>query len=557
LTTGPPPLAPPPLAPGEARPFGDAAVLVGAAGPDRARALAAVARDAELPGVTDVVGGLASVVVRVDPLLADPEELAGVLSSLEPAAHAAVEPHTVTVPVAFDGTDLAVVAEAVGLTPRRVVELLLGAELVVAVVGFSPGFAYLEGLPEPLRRVARREVPRPVVPAGSLALAGGFAAFYPQATPGGWQLVGRTALSMFDPDRPPYARLAPGNRVRLEEVPAPLAEPAAARRGPPLRRPWRRPGRAVVVEAPGLLTTVQDRGRPGLAHLGVPGAGPADPVAHRLGNLLVGNDADAATLEVNGLGPSLRFHRPAHLAVTGGQPPVRLDDLLVPCDRVVPVAAGQCLVVGATTTGGRAYVAVAGGFVVPRVLGSCATDTLAWIGPGSLVVGDELGVGPAAHPLGDHLADGDAGPRGTDRVLRVVPGPHAGWFAADLLDDLAARRFTVEASSDRIGVNLVADDGAPLERVPGELLSQGMVHGAVQVPPAGKPVVLLVDHATLGGYPVAAVVVSADVGVLGQCRGGDAVVFEPVTSEEARRARQRLEQRVATAVVGHYPVVPG
>ena len=206
--------------------------------------------------------------------------------------------------------------------------------LEVAVVGFSPGFAYLTGLPDVLRSVPRRDRPRPSVPAGSVALAGGYAAVYPQSTPGGWQLVGHTDRPLFDAARPPFALLRPGDTVRFDPVgPADTAgasDAASATGGwpdggrpgrPPLEPPLGVPT-VLVVEDPGLLTLVEDGGRRGVARLGVPAAGPADPVAHALANRLVGNPVGAAALEMTAAGPTLRCVEAGHLAVVGGGPPV-------------------------------------------------------------------------------------------------------------------------------------------------------------------------------------------------------------------------------------------
>jgi allophanate hydrolase subunit 2 len=193
--------------------------------------------------------------------------------------------------------------------------------------------------------------------------------------------------------------------------------------------------------------------------------------------------------------------------------------------------------------------------VVPVVLGSRSTDLLASLGPGRLQAGDRLGAGPVTGPLADHLEpDGtvDHGRDGDEIVVRVLPGPHPDRFPSAVLDDLATTPMTVDGASDRIGLRL---DGQ-VRRAAAELASLGMVTGAVQVPPDGRPVVLGPDHATLGGYPVAAVVITADRWKLGQCRPGDRVRFVPVTAAEAVAARVALDRSMA-AVVGRYPTEAG
>jgi biotin-dependent carboxylase-like uncharacterized protein len=316
-----------------------------------------------------------------------------------------------------------------------------------------------------------------------------------------------------------------------------------------------------VVEHPGLRTLHQDGGRRGLAAIGVPAAGPADPASFELANRLVGNRPDACALEVTAKGPVLRCVRSTFVAAVGARPELHLQGQPVPLGQVVPVGAGQRLSVGLVRDGLRCYVAVAGGFVGPALLGSSATDLLSGLGPGPIATGDRLAAGVISPPLGDHISPETLAERATAEgsiALRVVPGPHAERFAPGAFASLAARRFTVGADSNRIGLRLVADDDASLlaaEPAPAsELDSQGTVTGAVQVPPDGHPVVLLSDHATMGGYPVLAVVASADHGLLGQCAAGDSVVLVPISHAEARQVWTVHRRTLGAAVRGHYPL---
>ena len=238
------------------------------------------------------------------------------------------------------------------------------------MVGFSPGFAYLDGLPSPLHRVPRRARPRPVVPAGSVAIANGHAAVYPTASPGGWHLVGRTGFALFSPERPPYAVLAPGDRVQFTVAgsgdptePAPVAPP-----------PWSLPpgARAVFeVVAPGLRAVVQDGGRRAVAAVGVPAAGPADPVSFALANRLAGNaDREPARSSSPGAGPGCAASAPA---TSPSSAPRRRSGSTARRRRPgssCPLDAGQLLEVGRQRAGCRTYLAVAGGVLGPEWFGS-------------------------------------------------------------------------------------------------------------------------------------------------------------------------------------------
>jgi KipI family sensor histidine kinase inhibitor len=539
------------------RRFGDAALVAEVATVEEAHGLAAVIGSGSTAGdvwrgMEDVVVGYRSVVVVADPTVADVDAMADALTTMPIPAPERQTTRSVDLPVAFDGPDLDEVSRLAGTDVAGTVQMLAGAELVVAFLGFLPGFAYMEGLPEALRSVPRRRTPRQAVAAGSVGIGGGFAGIYPQRSPGGWHIVGHCGLSLFDAAVPPFAVLRPGDTVRLR--PTRDAGVMAASTRPPLRASRA----AVVVEDPGPLCTVQDLGRRWVASLGVPRAGAADPFSLRAVNRLVGNDEAAGAIEVTAGAPALRIDRPLHLAVTGAA--VRLDRRPVPADTVIPVTSGQVLAVEALPGRLRAYVAVAGGIDVPMVLGSRSSDVLSGLGPGPLRPGDALGAGPPSRPRGRIVPSADsrfgaaAGSGHLEQgrwshVLRVVPGPDG---TGAVFAQLCSHAWEVASASDRVGVRLDFDRG--VHPPPAAVASRGTVTGAIQVPPDGRPVVLLCDHATVGGYPVAATVVSADLGALGRCRPGDAIRLEPVDLVAARAARAAAERVVASAVVGWYPV---
>ncbi|MEU6170142.1 biotin-dependent carboxyltransferase family protein [Streptomyces tanashiensis] len=280
--------------------------------------------------------------------------------------------------------------------------------------------------------------------------------------------------------------------------------------------------RAVAVVRAGALTTVQDLGRPGYAHLGVPRSGALDPAALRLVNRLAGNGEDAAVLETTVDGCALRPRCAVTVAVGGAPCPVRVDGRPAAWGTTVRVGAGSVLEIGAAARGLRSYVALGGGIAVPPVLGSRSTDLLSGLGPAPLEDGAVLPLGAAAAVPGSVDAPPWPGPP-DELVLRVRPGPRDDWFTAEALRAFTTRAYRVSPASNRIGLRL---EGPPLERaVPGELASEGMVLGAVQVPPDGRPVVFLVDHPTTGGYPVVAVVREADLGAAAQAVPGTPVRF--------------------------------
>lgn len=283
--------------------------------------------------------------------------------------------------------------------------------------------------------------------------------------------------------------------------------------------------RALRVVRAGPLTTVQDRGRSGVAALGVPRAGALDRPAYELANRLVGNEPGAAVLETTLGGAALRALAPLTAAVVGAPAPVRLDGGPAPWGEPLLVPEGAVLDVGPPTHGVRSYVAFAGGIDVPPQLGSRSADLLAGLGPAPLADGLLLPVGlRCGEPVRIEPLPLPAPPR--TLLLRLDPGPRADWFTAEALRVLAASRYTVSAASNRVGLRL---HGTPLERAPGrgELPSEGMVLGAVQVPPDGLPVLFLADHPTTGGYPVIGVVPVADLAAAAQAAPGTPVRFTP------------------------------
>ncbi|MET7388484.1 biotin-dependent carboxyltransferase family protein [Streptomyces sp. NPDC005529] len=283
--------------------------------------------------------------------------------------------------------------------------------------------------------------------------------------------------------------------------------------------------RALSVVRAGALTTVQDQGRPGHAHLGVPRSGALDAPAAALGNRLVGNATGAAVLETTLNGCSLRPRSTVVVAVTGAPCPVTVDGRPAGWGAAVRVPAGALLDIGPACAGVRSYVAVSGGVAVDPVLGSRSTDLLSGLGPAPLADGTVLPLGcPGAPYARVDVVPHPAPP--AELVLRVTPGPREDWFPGSAVRTLTTRSYRVSSASNRIGLRT---DGPSLERaVSGELLSEGMVLGAVQVPPDGRPVVFLADHPTTGGYPVIAVVRETDLPAAAQAVPGTPVRFVAV-----------------------------
>ncbi|ANP74475.1 5-oxoprolinase/urea amidolyase family protein [Cryobacterium arcticum] len=499
-----------------------------------------------IDGTGELIPGARTLLVFFRPSAVSPAQIVQAVRSRDLGGRVAGEGSLIEIPVTYDGEDLDEVAGLLRIGAAEVVRLHTVAEYAVGFTGFAPGFAYLSG-GHPALDVPRRSSPRTRIPAGSVALAGTFSGVYPRESPGGWQLIGTTEARMWDLSRDRPALLLPGDRVRFVDVagggratatvssetavsthPAPAAAEAS---------------HALEILDPGMLTLLQDLGRPGYASMGVSSSGALDPVSLRAANRLVGNDSGAATLETTFGGLRLRARGEQVLAVTGAAVPLSIR-ASVPTDgeaRTVPfgapfaLGAGEELMMGRPTAGLRSYLAVRGGFALEPVLGSLSTDVLAGLGPAPITAGTILPVGTPARGLAAvALPDGGtADPVGsalgsapTEVVLDVVLGPRTDWFSSDAIDVLTGQSWLVSSRSNRVGLRL---EGESLTRVvDAELPSEGTVSGAIQIPPNGQPVLFLADHPLTGGYPVIGSVATHHLPLAGQLPPGARIRFNPI-----------------------------
>lgn len=542
-------------------PIDRSTVLVELAGLDEVLALQASLASAPIEGVTELLPAARTLMLRFDPERLTRERLEGALaealadarSRRESFAPSRTSGPLVEIPVCYDGEDLAEVARLAGLTVDELIRRHQASEFTVAFLGFAPGFAYLIG-GDPALQVPRRATPRPRVHAGAVALGGAYCGVYPQSSPGGWQLIGRTSMAMWDPDRDPPARLTPGMRVRFRAIgavePEALSTPEAA---PPRELAPGAPsvGPQIEVTAAMLPALVQDLGRPGHTHLGVAPSGAADRAALRSANRAVGNPPGLACLEIT-LG-SAAFHCRGNpddsivVAVAGAVVPLTVqrasgEVLEGAPEQPITLGAGDGVKLGYPARGLRSYLAVRGGIKAARLLDSASRDTLAALGPAPVTKGAMLAVARAqasgaAPDFGGDAAAAVGG--GSDRsrsavpplpasgdtvVIDVVSGPRADLFTDAALAVLQDQAWQVTPQSSRVGLRLRG--AQPLaRRDAAELPSEGVVRGAIQVPHDGQPVLLLADHPLTGGYPVIAVVAEHHRDLAGQIPPGARIRF--------------------------------
>jgi antagonist of KipI len=295
----------------------------------------------------------------------------------------------------------------------------------------------------------------------------------------------------------------------------------------------------IEVRAPGLLTTVQDLGRDGFGPVGVSASGAADPVALRIGNRLVGNAEGAAALEMTLIGGTFLFPERAVVTLAGSDFAATLDGKCIQIWSSFEIGAGQALQLGPTRSGARCYLCVRGGIDVKLFLGSASTHLLSGLGGfqgRALRKGDIMKIGTAGGTFRTFRkmtvgskALAHLSPR---KVLRVTDGPQSEWFSDDARKAFYSATYRVAEESNRMGLRL---DGAPIvSALSGEMISEGVSLGAVQITAGGLPIILFVEQQTTGGYPKIANVISADLASLGQLKPRDEIRFERVDLETAR-----------------------
>ncbi|MFJ4209435.1 carboxyltransferase domain-containing protein [Paenarthrobacter sp. NPDC089675] len=527
------------------RPVGTRAVLAELDGLGDVLALQAMLDKSPLPGQVDVLAAAETVMVVGESASAT-RAIGARLMELELTPPEDTDSRLVVIETVYDGEDLADVAELTGLSVDGVVASHTGQIWTVAFAGFAPGFGYMVGENESLS-VPRRSSPRTAVPAGSVALGGQYSAVYPRRSPGGWQLIGRTGARMWDLDREQPALVRPGDRVQYRAVrevvtaPSHHVEPDAEHHT----------AAGLKIISPGAQSLVEDLGRRGYGPLGVSAAGALDRASLRRANRLVGNASSAAAIESVGGGLTVEAVGDQVLAVTGAPTALSVQSPSFGVDseepdggatpgatRTVPMAApfalldGEVLTVGAPEAGFRNYLAIRGGVDAPVVLGSRSADTMSGIGPAALKPRQMLAVGTetVSTAVGSPELQPDFPGQGVT-VLDVVPGPRADWFDPAALESLTSQEWVVTPQSNRVGMRL---DGTPLKRNrEGELPSEGTMAGALQIPPAGLPVLFLADHPITGGYPVIGVVRDEHLDLAAQVPIGGRIRFRFLSDSPA------------------------
>jgi KipI family sensor histidine kinase inhibitor len=515
-------------------PLNESSFLVELADLAQSQTLFASLQADPLPGMTDLVPAARTLMIAYNPAVTSASLLAGAVVARDLQAPPSPSDVIIEVPVVYNGEDLPEVAALTGLSVREIIARHLASDYRVAFCGFAPGFGYLTG-GDPALYVPRRKTPRTHIPAGSVGLAGEFSGVYPQASPGGWQIIGTTPLKMWDLTRSPPALFQPGHKVRFLECTT--AKPRIFTT-PPVNQLATTGASASttfsVLSAP-LPALFQDLGRFGQTRQGVSASGALDRGAFKTANRVVGNAQTIPCLELTGGGFSFRANGQAVIGFAGA--PCSITIRTAASQRISPaflspiaLEPGDEVTLGPPMRGVCSYLAVRGGFLVEPVLGSAATDTLAHIGPAPVQAGGTLTVQPTPYlaPVSLHEVPVFDYPKAGETVMLDLQfGPRSDWFTQEALAAFTSTAWLVTPHSNRVGLRL--DGEAVLTRCrTEELPSEATITGAVEVPANGKPLLFLADHPLTGGYPVIGAVAAHHLDLAGQIPVGAKILFRPI-----------------------------
>ena len=545
---------------------------------DQVQAAAALINSRKDPAVDEVVPTFCSLLVHYRPEYRKYrpmcEWIAGLLESMELTGKK--EKRILKVPVCYGarfGADLHDMEKLLHLDMDEIIALHSKPDYKIYMLGFLPGFVYLGGLDE---RIAcpRLPAPRVRIAPGAVGIGGSQTGIYPLASPGGWRLIGQTPIDMYDPNREQPILVKAGDYIRFQPVgllewydikravtdrtysPEIVIEREGSKpeivsnavhaysknrktecTGQKPDSEAKTPAMRLTVVSPGAMTTVQDAGRFGSQNAGMTQSGAMDQAAYRLANRLVENEGGEAVLEMTVSGISFTVEGKGLIAVTGADMKPMLNGEPMPLCRAVEVKTGDSVEMGFASGGCRSYLAVSGGIDVPVVMGSRSTNLKCHLGGYEgrpLKAGDVLTCSESPIVIGHTRAGAAWKPYEESVTLRFVPGPQDDMFAPEAIRTFEQASYRVNEKSDRMGYRL---DGPAIQaKGKTDIISDGIVFGSIQVPNDGKPIILMADHQTTGGYAKIGTVVSEDLPKLAQLMPGGKIRFSAVSVDEIQQS---------------------
>ena len=499
-------------------------------------------------GIVDTIPSYCALLINYNPKVLNYKKLVDLLNELlkNIDSDSVQEKEIIEIPVLYGGTkgpDLETVAKHNNLTVEEVINLHSEPEYLIYMLGFTPGFPYLGGMNKKIA-TPRLETPRVKLEGGSVGIAGEQTGIYPISSPGGWQIIGQTPLDLYNTNREEPILLRAGQYIKFK--PVSIQEFDNIKSSNKIEdsfslssnnQNYSQNKKGFIVKNQGFLTTVQDLGRYNYQAFGVPVSGAMDQKSLKLANLLVGNDVTEAGLEITMLGPTIEFLEDNIIAITGGDLMPQLNNNDISMNTALVCHKGDILSFKGIKAGSRAYIAFAGGLSIPTVMGSKSTYTKANIGGfkgRKLEKNDEIGFeNPKVniHNLSKRTFNVD-NQYSNEISLRVIMGPQEDYFTEDGIKTFLNSTYTVSNEFDRMGCRL---EGTKIQhKKDGNIISDGIAFGAIQVPSHGTPIIMLADRQTVGGYTKIANVISVDLPKLAQAKPGDKISFVNVSVEEAQ-----------------------
>ncbi|MGB5886375.1 MAG: 5-oxoprolinase/urea amidolyase family protein [Acinetobacter venetianus] len=489
---------------------------------------------AQHPYIRELVPAARTILVYFDPLFISIKTLIKWIDAQKIFEGVALNGKELVIPVRYNGEDIEHVADLVGLSVSELIYKHSQTLWRAAFIGFAPGFAYLVSDEPPFGSIPRLASPRKKIISGSVGLAGEYSGVYPKDSPGGWQLIGKTDLKMWDVQREQPALLLPNDHVIFKDVthqPTQISVPNISS----LPKKQSTESEAVLrVKKVGLQVLIQDVGRLNMAKMGVGRAGAMDQTSFQSANLAVGNPQNAAALEILNGGLVLSILKPTVIAVTGADAELSVqyaqeEKVRAPLYQPIALDQGDEVYLAVPNAGVRNYLAVWGGLAVENILGSASYDSLAELGALPLKIGDKL----ASAQLKTHSVDlsqsSFAMPKQSDViVIDLHLGPRTDWFKTSGLELLFQQKWLVTTESNRVGLRLHGKH-ALQRKIEHELPSEGCSIGALQIPPNGQPVLFMRDHPITGGYPVIATVAAYHLDLVAQIPSGSFIQFRKIT----------------------------
>ncbi len=513
-----------------------------------------------LPGVIEYVPAYTTLLIHYDPQKTEFKTLAEACRKAEleirreGVERIVGERRLVEIPVAYGGEfgpDLEFIANYAKLKAEDVVKIHSSQTYLVYMIGFTPGFTYMGEVPD-IIAAPRLKKPRLRVPAGSVGIAGKQTGIYPIESPGGWRIIGRTPIKLFDWSKDPPTTLRAGDLVKFKPISAEEYE-KLKRHAELERKAVKVEGLpALEIEFAGPGVTVQDLGRTGYRKYGVPSSGALDLRSHIMANILVGNKINDACIEVFQSTFTAKALRNLVVAVTGAEVEVKVDNEAIPQWQAVPVREGSVISIEKFHRGQVAYIAISGGISEMEVMKSKSY----YLRGG---VGRKFNAGSIIHIKADKFNEvvKSCPARKLPEKFRVqisdvcelktVIGPHEDWFTRETISTFLSEEFTVTPQIDRMGFRLA---GPRLKHAKGggRLISCGTLPGAVQVPPDGNPIVLMADAQTTGGYPIIGTVAKSELCKLAQSPPGSKVRFREASIDDARKLFLREAELINEAL---------